>query len=339
MINQSQKKSMLPEISLREYDFSDFQISNFVNDFWKSGVHLFREKHNFNATNEMIVSFFSEHLSEYLISQNHYNMLFRTINCIVHIEYAAHGTARARLYGSREEVDRVKKLFSQHFGEIGATIEWVYNQKGDTITLPLNMDQYPIKEFYPFLGEKTLESYYDEFMKSNSSIMVLIGPSGTGKTTFLRGLIGHTNSKATLSYDSKVLENDDFFAEFIKDDECDILVLEDADNFIIPRKEGNMLMMKFLNVGGGLVSSSNKKIIFTTNLPSIKEIDSALIRPGRCFDILHFDKLSAEDANKVAEKLNFENVSFSEEVTLAEIFNTKTFSSAIQPKKVGFNVS
>jgi hypothetical protein len=336
MINKSPKTSMTKEIKLCEYDFSSFQISKFVDGFWSSGDNLFKEKYRFNATAEKIISFFTETLPEYLIGQNHNCMLFKSESCIIGIDYASQGSFSAKLYGKKEEVERVKQLFFQNFGELGATVEWVYNQKGDTITLPLNREQYPIKEFYPFLGEKTLEEYYDEFMNSNSSIMVLIGPSGTGKTTFLRGLICHTNGKACLSYDSRVLENDDFFANFIEDDECNILVLEDADNFIRPRKEGNMLMMKFLNIGGGLVSSSNKKIIFTTNLPSIKEIDNALIRPGRCFDILHFGKLSVEDSTVIADKLNIDHTSFTQEMTLAEIFNSKPFSSTIQHKKIGF---
>jgi ATP-dependent 26S proteasome regulatory subunit len=56
------------------------------------------------------------------------------------------------------------------------------------------------------------------------------------------------------------------------------------------------MMHRFLNVGDGLVTTKGKKLIFSTNLPSIRDVDSALVRPGRCFDILNFD---AEISNVV----------------------------------------
>ena len=158
----------------------------------------------------------------------------------------------------------------------------------------------------------------------------MLGENGTGKTTFLRGLIAHTKSNAIVSYDVRVLEEDDFFANFIGDDDSQLLVLEDSDSFLTPRKDGNHMIMKFLNVGDGLVSSQNKKIIFTTNLPSIKEIDQALIRPGRCFDILNFENLTAQQANTVSEVLQLEQTDFDKDVSLAEVFNRQPFSS--QPK-------
>jgi hypothetical protein len=79
-------------------------------------------------------------------------------------------------------------------------------------------------------------------------------------------------------------------------------------------------------------------MIFSTNLPSIRDIDSALIRPGRCFDILEFKPLSLFDANKLAEKLDAtiperkagEVVEFS----IAEIFNQRINKPS--ERKMGF---
>ena len=175
-------------------------------------------------------------------------------------------------------------------------------------------------------------------MSSKASILILIGPPGTGKTTFIRGLLHHTNSNAVVTYNQKVLEDDDFFANFIEDDDKQILVLEDADVMLTPRNNGNPLMMKFLNIADGLASCSNKKIIFTTNLPSTKEIDTALIRPGRCYNILEFGSLSIEQAKLIAAQMNLE-LDLDESVktlTLAEIFNHKPFAASLTPKPVGF---
>ena len=62
------------------------------------------------------------------------------------------------------------------------------------------------------------------------------------------------------------------------------------------------MMHKFLNVGDGLVTTRNKKLVFSTNLPSISDIDPALVRPGRCYDILHFGELNQTEAETLANK-------------------------------------
>jgi adenylate kinase family enzyme len=40
----------------------------------------------------------------------------------------------------------------------------------------------------------------------------LIGPPGTGKTTFIRGLLAHRSCSAIVTYDAGILEKDGFFA-------------------------------------------------------------------------------------------------------------------------------
>jgi hypothetical protein len=79
-------------------------------------------------------------------------------------------------------------------------------------------------------------------------------------------------------------------------------------------------------------------MIFSTNLPSIRDIDSALVRPGRCFDIVTFGELTKEDAVALADKLGVELKEVKEKYTLAEIFNQQSeqTSAAKTNRKVGF---
>ena len=91
-------------------------------------------------------------------------------------------------------------------------------------------------------------------------------------------------------------------------------------------------MNRFLSVGDGLVTTKGKKIIFSTNLENLDSVDSALIRPGRCFDVLQFGKLKTEQANKLCNKLGLEPVN--KDTTVAEIFHTQTHK--MKEKKFGF---
>lgn len=172
-------------------------------------------------------------------------------------------------------------------------VKWMYGANGDSVELPISDKNLPKSEFYPSIPD--LHSYYDKFDQSDANILLLIGPPGTGKTSFIRGLLHHTQQKAILSYDAVILENDRIFAEFMSGNRR-YMVLEDADSFLASRSKGNTVMHKFLNVGDGLVSTKQKKIIFSTNLPSVRDVDEALLRPGRCFDVLKFGRLSKEQA-------------------------------------------
>jgi ATP-dependent 26S proteasome regulatory subunit len=179
-------------------------------------------------------------------------------------------------------------------------------------------------------------------MESSANILLLIGPPGTGKTTFIRGLLAHTNSSAMVTYDAAILEKDYLFARFIEDD-ASVMVLEDSDAFLKPRTDGNTMMHRFLNVGDGLVTTKGKKMIFSTNLPSIRDIDSALVRPGRCFDILSFDNLTVEQAQALADKLEVKlpvrpRGKEAERYTIAEVFNEKTVNmeKSVSKRKMGF---
>lgn len=326
-------------IHLSPYAVSESLLDKFFLESFLSGKNVFMEDCKFYASEKLLVDFIKEKFSNVLISQNYKSLIYeRTLGVFISLpDKPNEDHIYAKIYGEQEGVNIVKNLLLEKFTEIKTTIEWVYNQRGNTLSIPVLSGNYPSKEFYPFINTNTLEEYYDEYVKSSSSILILIGPPGTGKTSFVRGFLQHSTMSATLSYDPKVLGDDDFFADFIRDNDRKVLILEDADSLLAPRKDGNNLMMKFLNIGEGLVSSQGKKIIFTTNLPNIKHIDSALTRPGRCFDILHFDKLSPEQAKDVAIKMNLGNSEFPESLTLAEVFNSKGFSSTLKSKAIGFH--
>lgn len=221
-------------------------------------------------------------------------------------------------------------------------ITWYYRDGPAVkdINVNLNVNHLPCDEFYPFLKDKnqTLVEYYDSFKNSGSSVLVLIGPPGTGKTSFIKGYLNHTGCHAMTSSEPDVLYSDNMFINFITS-KTNVFVVEDADKYLQPREDNNPIMHKVLNASDGLLSMPDtKKMIFSTNLPGTSSIDPALIRPGRCFEVLNFGELNSEYVTKIAEKFNIKDVPNKEGIVLADLMNSHKKNSHSGPSKrrVGF---
>jgi hypothetical protein len=270
--------------------------------------------------------------SGFIVEEEDLNYVTYTVNS---------NSTTVRAFGDEVFVEYIIDLVTGKFDIVTSYIEWIYSSDGNSVNVPLNRDRLPVDEMYPFLNGEKLTDYYDRFMESSANILLLIGPPGTGKTTFIRGLLSHTESSAMVTYDAAILEKDYLFARFIEDD-TSVMVLEDSDAFLKSRSDGNTMMHRFLNVGDGLVTTKGKKMIFSTNLPSIRDIDSALVRPGRCFDIVTFDNLTLPQAQTLEDKLNVPlpvkpRGKETEKYSIAEVFHVQQNQpTATANRKVGF---
>jgi ATP-dependent 26S proteasome regulatory subunit len=139
---------------------------------------------------------------------------------------------------------------------------------------------------------------------------VLQGPPGTGKTRLIRGILGEISrrksddeqAEALYTGDMKALAGDEIYVRFITGCQ-DAFVIEDADHLLKPRVEGNEHLHRFLTIADGVVRAQGRKIIFSTNLPNIGDLDDALNRPGRCFARLHVRALTASAAQALAAEI------------------------------------
>lgn len=319
-------------------DYSDYVYSQLLDERAKANVSTLSREYQLHCNRKKWHDYMEKEFDgDYILeSTDSYGIIITEGFNFIRYNLSSNSVT-VTVYGDKQFIEDIKESVFGHFEEVTSHIEWVYAGDGSSVNVPLNKDRLPVAEMYPFLKGETLESYYDRYLNSQANILLLIGPPGTGKTTFIRGLLSHSNSSAIVTYDASILEKDFLFARFIEDD-ANIMVLEDSDNFLKARSDGNTMMHRFLNVGDGLVTTKGKKLIFSTNLPSIRDIDSALVRPGRCFDIVNFDTLTQSEAEVLSARLGVQLDGTRDKWSIAEVFNKQVENSTIKKvgRKVGF---
>lgn len=158
--------------------------------------------------------------------------------------------------------------------------------------------------------------------KKDKGIVLLHGLPGTGKTTYLRYLVGKIK-KRILFLSPTVAGNlmNPEFIDLLIDNPNSVLVIEDAENIIMDRKyNSGSAVSNLLNISDGLLADFlNVQIICTFN-SSVAFIDSALMRKGRLIAKYEFGKLSREKAQRLSDHLGFKN-SITEPMTIAAITN------------------
>lgn len=160
---------------------------------------------------------------------------------------------------------------------------------------------------YPEL-EGGVTHFINRYLDATETVLVLQGPPGTGKTRLIRAILGEISrrkggkAQALYTGDKKSLESDEVFVKFITGWD-DAFVVEDADHLLKPRAEGNENLHRFLTIADGVVRAQGRKIIFSTNLPNIGDLDDALIRPGRCFARVYARELVIDEASRLVKSL------------------------------------
>lgn len=148
-------------------------------------------------------------------------------------------------------------------------------------------------------------------------LSVISGPPGTGKTYLIRGLLRAVpdaifvivpqQSLAALLAPDGVAALTDFRAQ--NEDDPIVLILEDADDALAPRREGDTsIISSLLNLGDGIVGSAvDVRVVATTNRDH-QEFDEAILRPGRLSTHVVVGDLDVDTANAVYKRLTGQTV-------------------------------
>ncbi len=175
--------------------------------------------------------------------------------------------------------------------------------------------------------------------KKDKGIVLLHGLPGTGKTTYIRNLVGRVKKKMLFlppGVASHITDPD--FVNILIDNPDSIVIIEDAENIIMDRSiTGDSSVSNLLNISDGLLSDFlNVQLICTFNT-SISKVDSALLRKGRLIAKYEFGKLTQEKAQALSTSLK-QHKTIQGPMTLSEVYNQdeKLFATDYSKTTIGF---
>lgn len=341
-----------------DYTFYGYHLKQFQEtvsgDFFSTSLRYSFEKSQFETEKE-ILSKLSQNISDLDFEIQHvdnYNFFIRgkkdsAIQLLLYswtrdrknenIFEETKDCLRIKINGSEKWVAMATKaLFQEPSGT--SSLKWYYLLDGrmDYRFIDIHKKYEVYDEMYPWIKEG-VENYFKRYLDSDANILVMIGEPGSGKTSLIRELLVKHHLSAMITYEEELMNSDRLYMDLMTGDE-DVLIMEDADLLLLSREmAGNKLMSKLLNISDGLLKNK-RKIIFTANMTTanLKNVDAALLRPGRCFDVLNFREYTKDEAEKICNVMNISlpNMKNSDTISLAKLTNKDYVSPNIN--RVGF---
>ncbi len=190
------------------------------------------------------------------------------------------------------------------------------------------------------------ETFVQSLRERPTGLSIFDGPPGTGKTSYLRHVMAElkeshrfyfiSSSNLRLLRDSEFV---DFWASERRTFEkaSMVVILEDAEAVLMPRSSDNRQEVSLLlNITDGILGEFLRLQVVCTINCSLKELDPALLRPGRLTAHRYFGMLDYERAAALAGRLGKKVPDSVQEYTLAEIFSGQRDSTRRKRGAIGF---
>ena len=197
-------------------------------------------------------------------------------------------------------------------------------------------DEFTISDLNINYGQG-FQQFHDDLMtrfnESSKGLVLFHGLPGTGKTYYIRHLLRQmaVSKKSVIYIPPNMVDylTDPAFMSFLsrsaqdlaRDGKFCILLIEDAEPLLAKRENGVRLqgVTNLLNMTDGLLNDLlNLQIICTFNV-NLKDLDKALLRPGRLLARKEFKPLTELDANILAQRLGIKK-HFTKPTCLGEIY-------------------
>ena len=167
-------------------------------------------------------------------------------------------------------------------------------------------------------------------------IVILHGPPGTGKTSYIRHLCGLTDKpKLFIPPNLAARIADPEFINLLHDNTNSILLIEDAEELLSKRDgPGGNAVSNLLNLSDGLLSDGFHIQIICTFNAELARIDKALLRKGRLIASYRFEPLAQPKAQALATALG-QTEPVTEATTLADLYNRERADFINEGKTAG----